>query len=103
MAPSLETGVLYREDNLERLAVGVDENLSLGEIVTIDIYLVVPEDGAVAAPEIDDRPYAWQRPVAKVAVFVIDGAELESLPSSITVTVDDPSGHEIDAYQEQLN
>ena len=36
-------------------AVGVDENLSLSEIVTIDIYVVVLEDGAVAALEIDDR------------------------------------------------
>lgn len=84
-------------------SIGTDENLTLGEIVTIDIYVVVPEEAAVAALAIDDQPYARQRPVAKVAVFVIDGAELESQLNSITVTVYDESGAEIDAYEEQLD
>lgn len=84
-------------------SLGAEENLTLGDIVTIDIYVVVPEEAAVAAMTIDDQAYAWQRPVAKTAVFVIDGAEFELEPNSIVVTVYDQLGAEIDTYQEQFN
>lgn len=84
-------------------SLGMEENLTLGEILTIDIYVVVPEEAAIAALTIDDQAYAWQRPVAKTAVFVMDGAEFESEPNSIAVTVYDQTGAEIDTYQEQFN
>lgn len=84
-------------------AVGVDENLALGEIDDVEIYVIVPEDAAVAVLAIEGQPYAWQRPVAKAAVLIINGSDLESLPDSLTVTVYDQSGAEIDTHQEELS
>lgn len=84
-------------------SIGFDENLTLGEIDNVEIYVVVPEEAAIAALAIDGQPHAWQRPVAKAAVFVINGSDLKSLPDSLTVTVYDQSGAETDIYREELS
>jgi len=70
---------------------------------TITVYVIVPAEASIAALEMDNIPVAWQRPVAKAAVFVIDETQLESSPSRITVTIYDQSGATIDRYEGNLD
>jgi hypothetical protein len=68
---------------------------------SITVHVVVPDEASIVALDIDGLSLAWQRPVAKAAVFVIDETQLESSPDTITVTVYDKSGIAIDQYQQQ--
>lgn len=67
---------------------------------TITVYVVVPDEASIVALDFDNVALAWQRPVAKAAVFVIDETRLESLPGTITVTIYNKSGTVIDQYQQ---
>ena len=67
---------------------------------TITVHVIVPDEASIVALDIDNIALAWQRPVAKAAVFVIDETQLESAPSTITVTIYDKSGTVIDQYQQ---
>jgi hypothetical protein len=68
---------------------------------TITIYTVVPDNAAIAAIGIDGKAQAWQRPVAKASVFVLDEAMMESVEPVITVTVFDRTGTVIAQYEER--
>jgi hypothetical protein len=68
---------------------------------TITVYTVVPDNAAIAAIGIDGKAQAWQRPVAKASVFVLDEAMMESVEPVITVTVFDRTGTVIAQYEER--
>lgn len=70
---------------------------------TITVHTVVADEAAIVAIEVDGRPYAWQRPVAKASVFVIDETQLSASPTSIAVTVFDRTGTVIDRYEQGLD